>query len=156
AHAAGDMYGNTYINSYTGGIFNLFDVNAVKHIALEGYVAERTPDLPASVYSAVNSKGVGDGVDAFITQHANPYVYGVNPGDSKKQSFPYLFSSLRAWVQGKIDWYDRKISDFNHDINAEMAKAEQHRHAGDHCGIFDFSCSKVWEYAQAAAHVVAA
>src|SRR5205823_11095311 len=99
AHAAGDMYGHTYINSYTGGIFNLFDVNAVKHIALEGYIAERTNDLPASLYASVATKGIGDGVAGFIAKYANPYVYGVEPGVSKRQSFPYVFSSLRAGIQ---------------------------------------------------------
>lgn len=46
-HAAGDIFGHTYINLYAGDIFVLNDEQAVevRHFALEDFIAKRTPPL---------------------------------------------------------------------------------------------------------------
>ena len=38
AHAAGDTYGHTFINAFTGGAFHFLPLpeNAIKHVVLEG------------------------------------------------------------------------------------------------------------------------
>src|SRR4051794_584485 len=45
-HAAGDVYGHTFINHYTGDAFHFSPKpeNALKHVVLEGYVGLKTPD----------------------------------------------------------------------------------------------------------------
>ncbi len=53
-HAAGDMYGHSYVNYWTGGPFDLASDNAPKHLLIESYIAKRTPRpgsgfLPASL-----------------------------------------------------------------------------------------------------------
>lgn len=43
-HAAGDVFAHTYVNHFAGGEFALSPpMNAVKHLTLEGYIGERTP-----------------------------------------------------------------------------------------------------------------
>jgi hypothetical protein len=46
-HAAADTFAHTYVNQYSGDIFNLSDETQVeeRHIALEGFIAKLTPPL---------------------------------------------------------------------------------------------------------------
>jgi len=41
-HAAGDLFGHTFINNYSGGPFEIGE-NALKHLVLESYIDKRTP-----------------------------------------------------------------------------------------------------------------
>lgn len=50
SHAAADIFSHSYVNSYTGDIFDLSDGEAdveLRHVALESYIERRTPPLSA-------------------------------------------------------------------------------------------------------------
>ncbi|WP_298772685.1 zinc dependent phospholipase C family protein [uncultured Shewanella sp.] len=46
-HASSDVFAHTYVNKYAGDIFSLTDETLVetRHIALEGYIADKTPAI---------------------------------------------------------------------------------------------------------------
>lgn len=48
AHGAADFWAHTYVNTYSGGTFDIFDngiEEEVRHILLEGFIAQYTPPL---------------------------------------------------------------------------------------------------------------
>ena len=141
-HAAGDMYGHTFVNNFTGGEFELGE-NALKHIVLEGYVGKRTPE-PSSYNIRI------DGVREFIYREmvdARPdeeLYENLLKGGGSEYSVPRIYSRLRAELQRDIDDYDNTINNFNRRID------EKKRAARD-CDPLDFSCSAVALRAQAAA-----
>jgi hypothetical protein len=132
AHAAGDMYGHTFINHYTGGNFELGE-NAAKHIVLEGYIGKRTP--PPSSYD-FSIAGVEDFIyKQMVDARPGSMLEGkLLTGDSATYSVPYLFSTLRNNLQRDIDGYDGKISDYNRRIDEKKT-------AADKCKLTDLSCS---------------
>ena len=141
-HAAGDMFGHTFINHFTGGEFELGE-NAAKHIVLEGYVGKRTPTPSSYNFSIL-------GVEDFIYEqmvYARPgstLEKRLLVGDGATYSVPYIFSTLRNDLQRDIDDYDNKISDYNRRI-------DQKKQAAENCGSLNFTCSAVALRAQAAA-----
>lgn len=73
-HAAGDMYGHTFINNFTGGAFTFEPPdNAKKHILLESYIGKRVsdPTFSASI----------TGVEDFIYEK----MVDARPGDVSRQ-----------------------------------------------------------------------
>lgn len=111
-HAAGDVYGHTLINYYTGDAFHFTPSknNAIKHIVLEGYVALKTPD---PTYDAK----IDEGVDGFIYRNmvnARPgsvlYQQLLSPGENAKFSVPFVFSAMRdELARGYTDEFAAKI-----------------------------------------------
>lgn len=130
-HAAGDMYGHTFVNHFSGGEFEL-GYNALKHLVLEGYLANRTPH-PSYDISI-------DGVYDFIYRRmtfAEPnstldsqLIVGANSG----YALPRIFSSLRNDLQRDIDDYDNLLANYDRRID------EKKRAAAD-CALLDLSCS---------------
>ena len=117
AHGAGDIYGHTYINSHTGGIFQLQPnpENALRHIVLEGYLAERTPallgdtTLPMEEGSSVWS-GIKATLSVTDTGDNAPNIFNVvhNTGINGCQEFlyenlinPAYSGVLRGLMSGK-------------------------------------------------------
>jgi len=121
-HAAGDMYSHTFVNHYTGGAFHFSPSpeNAIKHILLEGYVAERTPD---PVFSASIS-----GIEDFIYRQMTFGTQGTNlekvllQGDNAKFSIPAIFSRKYNWLTRDIDSYESKLQN----INKKLDKLEDY------------------------------
>lgn len=107
-HAAGDMFMHTFVNHYTGGDFAFYPdkLNAVKHLVLEGYVGERTPE-PREATSIA-------GVEDFIYRR----MIRADPGSVLEQrlfsgmtqatSVPAIFSMLRNGLQKDVDEYYRE------------------------------------------------
>ena len=146
-HVAGDVYGHTFINHFTGEPFT-FDppLNAIKHVVLEGYVDKRMPTM-------------GLGADVFQTSIAGlePAIYramiDARPGSridrqllprsgaGARFSIPRVFSSMRADLQRDIDAYYRE-------------KSRLQRAIAD-CAPLDFSCSAVALSARLTAYVAA-
>ncbi|HET9907558.1 MAG TPA: hypothetical protein VFQ23_12985 [Anaerolineales bacterium] len=137
AHAAGDMYGHTFINYYTGGPFHFSPKteNAIKHIVLEGYIEKRTPQIS---YDA----NIDAGVDQFIYRNmikAAPNSYLVQKlltGTSTEYSLPYIYSQLRNQLQKDIDAY--YATKKNYDKQAAEIQAKINA-----CGWLDWSCSNI-------------
>ena len=102
-HAAGDMYGHTFINNFTGGAFTFKPPeNAKKHILLESYVGKRVPD-PTFSASIV-------GAEDFVYQKlvdARPGTYLdkqllINGGVGTDASIPRVYSTLRAELEADV------------------------------------------------------
>ena len=111
-HAAGDMFGHTFINNFAGGEFAITPpegpANAIKHIILEGYIDKRmdTSLLDASVFDV----SIGDGVDNFIYKSLVDARAGTYLGaqllregaPGTEFSIPRIFSSIRDNVEQDI------------------------------------------------------
>jgi hypothetical protein len=147
-HAAGDVFAHTYVNHYAGGEFALSPpMNAIKHLTLEGYIGERTPqtvnaftkriasgrpcdkrkqeDLepdgePCGIrYNSVNLPVTSEdasieGVEDFIWRQmidarpGTPMAQRLYRGEAVNRSLPYIFSTLRAKLQARVDAYEAK------------------------------------------------
>lgn len=108
AHAAGDVYGHTWLNTFTGGIFDLTSQNGLKHIVIEGYIGERTPALAGlgaggSVYEAIRRNGISDGVSRFIRKylHDAPGA-GIEVESHRFFSLPWYFNRLLEVYQALV------------------------------------------------------
>ncbi|MFN8613291.1 MAG: hypothetical protein U0931_37480 [Vulcanimicrobiota bacterium] len=104
-HAAGDMYAHSYINEFAGGDFELGQ-NAIKHIVLEGHVADRTEmNFPFDASIA--------GIEDFIYNHCinaadNPILREqLLVGPETAKSIPAEFSALRRKLDSDIGEYYR-------------------------------------------------
>lgn len=104
AHAAGDVYGHTCVNYYTGDAFNFQNPkNAARHVIVEGYFDRH---VPAPTYKTSIA-----GVDGFIHRQMilgrpGTPVEKLLAGDNVKFTLAAQFSALRnrlnADVQGAL------------------------------------------------------
>ena len=104
-HAAGDMFGHTMINHFTGGPFKITPPegpeNATKHIVLEGYIDKRVDrtDMDAEFFDASIA-----GVEDFIYHNMIDARPGsvldtdllTEQGGGSEFSVPRIYSTLRA------------------------------------------------------------
>lgn len=96
AHAAGDMYGHTYVNEFAGGPFELDHGNAERHMTVEGYIGKKTPpplEWNASISANVHQFIYRTMVDVTEGTHARS-LYAAK-GTDGALTIPWLFSSLR-------------------------------------------------------------
>lgn len=152
-HAAGDMYGHTFINNFSGAAFTITPpdgpLNAIKHIVVEGYVDKRLDqrELNSDFFNASIA-----GVEDFIYHNmidAKPGSYLdaqllKQGGGGTQFSVPRIYSTLRANLQRDIDAYYAKKADYDRRYNEKIQAAQA-------CGTWDFSCSATALYAQALA-----
>jgi len=127
-HAAGDMYGHTFINNFTGGAFTFKPVdNAKKHILVESYVGKRVPDPTFRASIA--------GVEDFIYQKmvdARPGTFLdkellMKGGEGTDASIPRVYSTLRAGLEAdvaKLTTDAKNCKPLNPKCSAIMLKAE--------------------------------
>ena len=147
-HAAGDIYGHTFINNFSGDAFTFTPKeNAIKHIVLEGYFDKRLPS------SALNSKFFNvsiSGVENFIYHNLIDARRGtflnqklITPGGKGTDySIPRIYSTLRNILESNIQRYRDKLSEYD-------KRAADLYAAADNCELTDFSCSKVLLKAEA-------
>jgi hypothetical protein len=152
-HAAGDMYGHTFINNFSGAPFKITPPegpeNGVKHILLEGYIDKRLnkPELDSNFFN-VSIAGVEDFiyrnmVDAKPGTPLDTYLLKKGGGGTEF-SVPRIYSTLRARLQADIDAYYAKKADFDR-------RYDQKIQAANACKLLDFSCSATVLRAQALA-----
>ena len=114
AHAAGDMFGHTFVNNFTGAPFNFringgFSGNAVKHVLTEQYVLSKTPALlDVNDYDIKLDGSVPTFIyDNMIRGDSQWYLKNTNllegAGLSKTLSVPYQYSSLKDTLQKLLD-----------------------------------------------------
>lgn len=135
AHAAGDMFAHTFVNTFTGGIFDLMGLNGLKHITLEGYIGMRTPALASvsyplggsfggesvaagsslPIFQAVDRFGLDNGVKQFVaeTMVSSPIVampVGGGGGEEKNKQFsvPSIFADLRTELRSSVTAYEEQ------------------------------------------------
>lgn len=133
SHAAGDMFAHTFMNTFTGGIFDLMGTNGVKHIVLEGYVGARVPafspvvypvggifggeGVPTNaslpIYEAVDRFGIDNGVREFIARTLiDPPIVAVPVGQAsgveknRQYSIPAIFNDLRQELRSSVAAYE--------------------------------------------------
>jgi hypothetical protein len=131
-HAAGDVFGHSFVNYFTGGPFEIVPPdNAIKHIVLEGYIDKRLPSdqlggdffnasiagLEGKIYSAMIDARPGSALDALLPEGQTSTSFSV----------PRVFSTLRTSVVAGIARSE-----------AEIQRLEQE---ADDCGLFDPTCS---------------
>ncbi len=152
-HAAGDMFGHTFVNHYTGGPFSYEPdrQNAVKHVILDAYVGKRTPRVIAYTGLPLTRNDVSiTGLEDFIYKtfiNATPgsvLDQTLLRGKHASKSIPRIYSDLRRDLQRDITAYHAQVADYN-------ARAKQHTDAASACKLTDTSCSATWQLAQAAA-----
>ena len=185
AHGAGDVFGHTFINHYTGGIFDLNPPNtdnAIRHIVIEGYILERTPsfiadavaiaddglmvpvslqDKEKNMFSLVASSGISDGVDVFIRDSMvnaseNSGLYNVLKGANTNKSIPYLYSRLRDRLNTWLLAYSSALQDFEDRRNSKLAAANDWSAKADACSWSDVTCSAAWDRLQQGAAIAEA
>lgn len=143
-HAAGDMYGHTFINHFSGAPFTLNPPdNAVRHIVMEGYIDKRLPagELTGDFFNA-NIVPVHERIySTMVDARPGTALDGLLPraSSSTNMSVPRLFSTLRANLDSEIRaYYDHKA-----DLQRRIAN----------CAWTDWSCSNVALAAELAAYV---
>jgi hypothetical protein len=116
SHAAGDMFGHTFINHYAHGPFTFEGGNAKRHIVAEGHVGRRTPflgDLPSGDptrytidTSAVNTFIYDNMIDARRSRDGtwSNDVWKLTH-NTQPASLPRLFAELRAGLEDKLEAY---------------------------------------------------
>ncbi len=134
-HAAGDVYGHTFINHFTGAPFTLNPpTNAVKHVVLEGYVDKRLPigGAPAGFFNA-SIAGLEDRIYKVMidARPGTPLDTRLLPPgrQSTAASVPRLFSTMRARLDREIAGYYAHKRSLERRIKA--------------CKPLDFSCSRI-------------
>jgi len=131
-HAAGDMYGHTFINNFSGGSFAITPPagpeNAIKHIVLEGYVDKR---LDQRALSSDFFNASINGVDNFIYKS----MIDARPGT-------FLDSQLLRQGGGGTDLSVPRIySTLRKNLEADITKS---RRAADACSWWDPTCSATY------------
>lgn len=136
SHAAGDVFGHTFINTYANGAFKLVAPSNPKdpgqfsriHIEAESYVGKRTPDPQGTDIAS-------DVVHAFVYRtmiagHRAPDgtvplgdPFGLT-GKNWNESLPGLSMHLRAWLEDgiasyydNVDYLQGKIDEIEQDMN---------------------------------------
>ena len=145
-HAAGDMFGHSYINEFAGGSWDLLTTITPRHLVLEDYIGMRTPDDSPGFYD-ISIDGVQGMIYDEMLGPGNPSgIADIGSSDMRLEdgNLSRLFGGVRRLVTVPIDAYDGQIAAFDRRIADYTARARR-------CGAFDFSCSKTWLTAQATA-----
>jgi len=142
-HAAGDMYGHSFVNFFTGGNFTLSPLdNAIRHLVLEGYIDKRLPAeaLTDSFFSASISGIEQQIYQVMIRADAGTVLdkHLLPEGPGSRYSVPRIFSTLRNELESEIRAYYQHKADLQKQI--------------DDCDWFDFSCSNVALFAELQAY----
>ncbi|MGB8952073.1 MAG: hypothetical protein WCC06_05325 [Candidatus Aminicenantales bacterium] len=131
-HAAGDIYGHTFINQYAGGPWQWND-NALKHFVLEAYIDKRTPK-PDGFY-AISI----DGIQPFLYDNliATSLVWDDGGQDSIRDSSyrfnfapPRSFRAMKRWLLDRrkeiADGLDRQRADYRRRIQEATDEATRY------------------------------
>jgi hypothetical protein len=141
-HSAGDMYGHTLVNYYTGGPFELGE-NAVKHIVLEGYIGKRTPVPESTVSGTITEGNISiDGVNDFIydsmvdARPGSTLAQSLLVGPGSDLSVPKIYSVLKAGLQDNVrSYYDAKRR-FDQRYDNKLNEKESY----ENCKWWDAAC----------------
>ncbi len=149
-HAAGDMYGHTYVNVFAGGSWDLVSSIAPRHLLLEEYIGMRTPDDGPGFYDI--------SIDQVGAMIYDEMLGPNNPGGAAEilttdwrledLNLSRLFGGVRQLLVAVIDNYDTTVNDYTTRYNQYLA-------AADACAPWDFGCSAVALRGQAALELAA-
>ena len=133
-HSAGDMYGHTFVNHFTGGAFTLKNPhNAKNHLLIDSYVGVRTPDVMITTRDKVQRISARDvsiaGAEDFIYRSMVDAAPGSTLdthlliGEESGRSIPRIFTNLRNQLDREIAWYSGVIASYNTAIKAKYDSA---------------------------------
>lgn len=99
-HAAGDMFGHTYVNEKAGGVWDFDRMDVVsRHVVLEGYIGKRTP-------ATVSTIGVWERfVSEALIKHSSPREHMQNAVHYQR------FLALRDWMGPALDLAKREMKE---------------------------------------------
>ncbi len=119
-HAAGDLYGHTFVNNYSGGPFEIGE-NALKHFVLENYIDKRTP-VDGQDFWDISIEGA----ENFLYRQMviGPLIPAASAGDiADHPTYLYNYAPPRAFInlkgfvnamhtscKAEVDRLDRQIS----------------------------------------------
>lgn len=112
-HAAGDMFGHTYVNGYAGGVWDWKQPGIVeRHVVLEGYIGKRTPPSNQTI----------DSYERFISDSLikHPDVLQRAGGALHYQTFLTLY----RWLNASILRVQRQIEDSD-PVTAELLRPKK-------------------------------
>ena len=166
-HAAGDVFGHTFVNGFSGGPFTVEPyTNAAKHLVIEGYVGKRTPRIRKWNASAANTASdfvtsgtfnddypdktffpsgdlSVDGVDLYgltINYKLRTELRGLYLKRVNVASVPFIYNELGTELVRHIAWYFREKERLLKKIEA--------------CAWYDQFCNTRWRTAYIA-HITA-
>ncbi|BBM86291.1 zinc dependent phospholipase C family protein [Candidatus Uabimicrobium amorphum] len=117
-HGAGDMFGHTFVNYFSGGAFTFSPKsNAVRHITIEGCIANQTPLQQA--YHNVSIAGVENFIYEYLVDaHEDSELRKtLLKGAGTDFSLPLYFSKLKTKLK-------RYKQDYHNWINKRNAKID--------------------------------
>lgn len=125
-HAAGDLFGHSFINNYAGGSFALGE-NALKHVVLESYIDKRTP-TGAPGFFDTSIEGVEDFLyRQLVIGPLIPAGSARDIADHPKYFFNYapprLFLNLAGFVRAMKDACSADIDRCSRAIDAKLREA---------------------------------
>ncbi len=100
-HAAGDMFGHTYINHFAGGPF-VAGNNALRHIIIEGYMGKLTPrivDYDFDIDDTIRNFIYNNMINGALGTDLHDRLLVVAPGNPLASlSVPLVFSRLKNYL----------------------------------------------------------
>lgn len=125
-HAAGDLYGHTFVNNYSGGPFAIGE-NALKHIVLENYIDKRTPiDGPDFWDFSI------EGVEGFLYRQlvVGPLIPPASATDIADHptyffnyALPRIFINLKGFVNSMHTACSAEVSRLGRQISRDLSDA---------------------------------
>jgi hypothetical protein len=127
SHAAGDMFAHTFVNHYSGGPFTLNPLdNALKHIVVEGYLGDNTPELRSLASYTIETSQINDFIYTSLIDARRPRNGDLSnpnlPADQRarvriwlltqstfKNSLPGVFTRLRAGLEDLLAGYFSQV-----------------------------------------------
>ena len=137
-HAAGDMYGHTFINYFAGGAFDYQD-NALQHIIIEGYVDKLIPVDETPDFYDVSIDGAEDLIySVLVRQMPGKTLIGhITDNFANVLSIPRFFNGIREIPSSLLSTMNTNISNYQTQIDHYNQLAED-------CAWDDTSCSAIW------------
>jgi alpha-tubulin suppressor-like RCC1 family protein len=120
AHAAGDLFGHTFINHYAGGPWQL-GPNALKHIVLEAYLDKRTP-INEPDFFRISIRGLENFLYKNLTVHPLIWTKTDNILDAQPFNFspPRLFLFLQNFLREKQNSYSQTLRQKDKEYEAQI------------------------------------
>lgn len=117
SHAAGDLFGHTFVNSYAGGPWTLAPIsNAEKHLVVESYIARHTPPLRSSAAYDIDTSLINGFLytnlidarrnrDGTVNASSTAGRLWILSQSATDQTIPGIFTRLRAALEDQISGY---------------------------------------------------
>ena len=143
-HAAGDMYGHTFINYFAGGAFKIPD-NALQHVIIEGYVDNLIPVDETPDFYNISIDGATDLINDVLVRQMPGMTLPFHVTDNMVNwiSVPRFFNGVRLLPDSWLSNYQNIVARYQELIDDTLQKA-------NNCSLTNLSCSRKALLAQAA------